>query len=134
KSVRITGVDKVEALHHKKDHLGNTITTNGKELPNSFVQTGGNHHVAIFKDENGKYQEHLVSFYEAVARAKQNLPIVDKAFNQHFGWEFQFSMKQNELFIFPTEEFNPNKIDLLHPKNKALISPHLFRVQKFTNK
>ena len=45
-------------------------------------------------------------------------------------------MKQNEYFIFPNEktDFNPNGIDLLEPKNKKLISPNLFRVQKLATK
>ena len=42
-------------------------------------------------------------------------------------------MKQNEYFIFPNEQtrFNPTEIDLLDQKNNKLISPNLFRVQKF---
>jgi CRISPR-associated endonuclease Csn1 len=42
-------------------------------------------------------------------------------------------MKQNEYFIFPNEKtgFNPNEIDLMDEKNYLLISPNLFRVQKF---
>ena len=43
-------------------------------------------------------------------------------------------MKQNEYFVFPNEKtgFNPKEIDLLNPENYALISPNLFRVQKFS--
>lgn len=45
-------------------------------------------------------------------------------------------MKQNEMFIFPNDQtgFNPQGIDLLDPKNKKLISPYLFRVQKISTK
>ena len=45
-------------------------------------------------------------------------------------------MKQNEYFVFPNQEtgFNPKEIDLLDPDNYPLISPNLFRVQKFTIK
>jgi CRISPR-associated endonuclease Csn1 len=45
-------------------------------------------------------------------------------------------MKQNEYFVFPNKEtgFDPNEIDLLNPENYALISPNLFRVQKFSYK
>lgn len=52
------------------------------------------------------------------------------------GWQFLFTMKQNEYFVFPNEEtgFNPKEIDLLNPKNYALISPNLFRVQKLSSK
>lgn len=67
-----------------------------------------------------------------MVRVNQGLPIVDKNYNQHLGWQFLFTMKQNEMFVFPNEKtgFNPNDIDLLDPKNKKEISPNLFRVQK----
>ena len=47
------------------------------------------------------------------------------------GWQFLFSMKQNEYFVFPNEKtgFNPKEVDLLNPDNYAMISPNLFRVQ-----
>ena len=45
-------------------------------------------------------------------------------------------MKQNEYFVFPNKKtgFNPKEIDLLDADNYGLISPNLFRVQKFTHK
>lgn len=78
----------------------------------------------------------MVSFYEATARAIQHLPIIDKEYNKDLGWQFLFTMKQNEYFVFPNEEteFNPKEIDLLNPKNYALISHNLFRVQKLSSK
>jgi CRISPR-associated endonuclease Csn1 len=133
KRVTISGVSNVEALHTKKDHFGNEILDeNGKPLPVDFVSTGNNHHVAIYKDEIGKLQEDVVSFYEAVARVNEGLPIIKKQHEK--GWEFQFTMKQNEIFVFPADNFDPSEIDLLNPENNSLISPHLFRVQKFTIK
>lgn len=148
KRVRISGVKNAEPLHYKKDHFGNDILDeNGNKIPADFVSTGNNHHVAIYKepefDKNGqpvldelgnqKYnlQEKVVSFFEAVERVNQGLPIIDKTYNQHLGWQFFFTMKQNEMFVFPNEKtgFNPIEIDLLDPKNKKLISPNLFRVQ-----
>lgn len=135
KRVTILGVKNAEALHTAKDHLGNTILDdNGNQIPVDFVSTGNNHHVAIYEDEKGNLQEKVVSFYEAVARVNQGLPIVDKTYNQHLGWKFLFTMKQNEMFIFPSADFNPNEIDLLDRKNQVLISKHLFRVQKFSEK
>lgn len=132
KRVTISGVKNAEALHVKKDHLGQPILDeNGKEIPVDYVSTGNNHHVAIYEDEKGNLQEKVVSFYEAVARINQGLPIIDKEFNQHLGWKFLFTMKQNEMFVFPSDDFNPKEIDLLDCKNHVLISKHLFRVQKF---
>src|SRR5690606_12285581 len=53
--------------------------------------------------------------------------------NKHF---ILFSLKQNEMFIFPDKkgEFNPKEVDLMDPRNKEKISPNLFRVQKIASK
>lgn len=135
KRVTISGVKNAEALHTKKNHLGKDILDDERnQIPVDFVSTGNNHHVAIYDDDKGNLQEKVVSFYEAVARVNAGLPIVDKAYNQHLGWTFKFTMKQNEMFVFPSEDFNPNEIDLLDRKNKTLISKHLFRVQKIATK
>lgn len=137
KRVTISGVKNAEPLHYKKDHLGNFILDKqGQQIPVDYVSTGNNHHVAIYKDEKGNLQEKVVSFFEAVERVNQGLPIIDTSFNQHLGWKLLFTMKQNEYFVFPNEEtgFNPSDIDLLSPANKKEISPNLFRVQKIATK
>ncbi|WP_187477669.1 type II CRISPR RNA-guided endonuclease Cas9 [Amniculibacterium sp. G2-70] len=135
KRVTISGVSNAEALHYKKDHFGKPILdANGNKIAVDFVQTGNNHHVAVYRDEKGNLQENVVSLYEAVARVNMGLPIIDKTYKQSEGWQFLFTMKQNELFVFPNEKtgFDPAEIDLLDPKNKKLISPNMFRVQKFS--
>lgn len=135
KTVTITGINNAEALHYKKDHLGKEILDeNGKKIAVDFVSTGNNHHVAIYEDINGNFQEKVVSFYEAVERVNQNLPIIDKEYNAELGWKFLFTMKQNEMFLFPSEDFDPREADLFDNKNLSLISKNLFRVQKFTVK
>ncbi len=150
--VTIRGVSNAQALHEKKDKEGRLILDDeGAKMAVDFVNTGNNHHVAIYRrpmldkigqpvlDENGqpKYEleDRVVSFYDAVARVNQGLPIIDKTYKQDEGWRFLFSMKQNEYFVFPNETtgFNPKEIDLMDPKNYAAISPNLFRVQKFTS-
>lgn len=123
-------------LHVKKDMLGNILkNAEGKALPADFVNTANNHHVAIFIDSEGNWHEHVVSFFEATASALLGLPIVDKDYKREEGWKFLFSMKQNEYFVFPNEKtrFIPSEIDLMDPKNYALISPNLYRVQKFSS-
>lgn len=130
KRVTISGVSNAQALHTKKDHFGNEILDkNDNPIPVDFVSTGNNHHVAIYKDEKGNLQEDVVSFYDAVVRKNLGLSVINK--NHEKGWKFLFSMKQNEFFIFPSETFNPLEIDLLNPSNYHLISPNIFRVQKF---
>ena len=135
KRVTIHGVNNAIALHDKRDQFGNPILDeNGKPQPADFVSTGNNHHVAIYRDENGKLQEQVVSFFEAMVRVNSGFPVVDKEYRKDDGWEFLFTMKQNEYFVFPDEGFDPAEIDLLNPENYALISPHLFRVQKIATK
>lgn len=132
KRVTISGVKNAEFLHYKKDHLGNEILdNNGKKIPVDFVSTGNNHHVAIYKDEKGNLQERIVSLFDAVQLVNAGEFVIDKTFNQGIGWQFLFTMKQNEYFVFPNEKtgFIPKEIDLLDSKNKKIISPNLFRVQ-----
>lgn len=135
KRVTISGVKNVESLHFKKDHLGNDILDEqGNKIRSSFVSTGNNHHVAIYRDEKGNLQDKIVSLFDAVQLVNAGEQIIDKQYNQGLGWQFLFTMKQNEYFVFPNEKtgFNPNEIDLLDPKNKKQISPNLFRVQKLS--
>lgn len=137
KRVTISGVKNAEFLHYKKDHLGNEILNkNGKPIPVDFVSTGNNHHVAIYSDEKGNLQERVVSLFDAVQLVNAGEPVIDKNYNQGLGWQFLFTMKQNEYFVFPNEKtgFNPKEIDLLDVKNKNEISPNLFRVQKLATK
>lgn len=166
KRVTIKGTSNVIALHSKKDKDGNYILNeDGTKQAVDFVNTGNNHHVAVYRkpiidkktslpatDEKGniKYEleEVVVSFFEATIRANNGEPIIDKTHNQDKGWQFLFSMKQNEYFVFPRYEttkdindkevtvktFDPKDIDLLNPNNYQLISPNLFRVQKIATK
>ena len=124
--------DNALSVREKRDISGQLMRgVTGGYIPTDFVKTGSNHHVAIFKDSNGDWQEHVVSFFEATATALLGLPIVNKEYRKEDGWQFLFSMKQNEYFVFPNERtgFNPSEIDLLDPANYTMISPNLFRVQ-----
>lgn len=137
KRVTISGVSNAIALHDKHDHHGKKLLdSEGRPMPTDFVSTSNNHHVAIFRDAEGNLQEHIVSFFEATMRASQHLPVIERDYNKELGWQFLFTMKQNEYFVFPNEKtgFNPNEIDLLDPKNYAEISRNLFRVQKLSSK
>ena len=166
KRVTITGISNATALRSKKDKDGNYILNeDGTKQAVDFVNTGNNHHVAIYRkpvldkktgqqqfDDNGnakfELEEKVVSFFEATIRANNGEPIIDKEFNKDKGWQFLFTMKQNEYFVFPRYEttkdvngnevtikvFDPKDIDLLNPDNYSLISPNLFRVQKLTSK
>ncbi|MEE1119216.1 MAG: HNH endonuclease domain-containing protein, partial [Bacteroidales bacterium] len=166
KRVTITGISNATALRSKRDKEGNFILNeDGTKQAVDFVNTGNNHHVAIYRkpvldkktgqqqfDDNGnakfELEEKVVSFFEATIRANNGEPIIDKEFNKDKGWQFLFTMKQNEYFVFPRYEttkdvngnevtiktFDPKDIDLLNPDNYSLISPNLFRVQKLATK
>lgn len=153
KRVTISGNSNTKPLHIKKDKDGKPIfDEKGNNIPVDFVVLGNNHHVAVYhkpvfdkagqmvmdEDGNPKYEveEIVVSFFEAVERANNGSPIIDKSLNADKGWKFLFSMKQNEYFVFPNTNtgFNPKEIDLLDPDNYSLISPNLFRVQKISSK
>jgi CRISPR-associated endonuclease Csn1 len=153
KRVTISGISNAESLHDKRDKDGNLILDeSGKKQAVDFVNNGNNHHVAIYRvlarDKKGNYvfdergnrkyelQEKVVSFYEAITRKNLGQPIIDKDYKKSEGWEFLFSMKQNEYFVFPNEKtgFDPQDIDLMNPENYASISPNLFRVQKLSTK
>lgn len=137
KSVKCKQLNNAVALHEMRDHQGRPIVDKeGNRRPADFVDTGNNHHVAIFVDGEGRLQEQIVSFFEATQRAMMDLPIVDKDYKKAEGWQFLFTMKQNEYFVFPNEAdgFNPNEVDLMDEKNYPVISKNLFRVQKLASK
>lgn len=115
-----------------------------EKVRNGYVKTGGNHHALIYKTENGKFNDKVISFWEAVITGLQNVkehnnpyPIINRDNNDELG-TFQFSMQINDLFVFdlkhsenPQEE---NEIDFFDEKNRKLISNKLFRVQKMSKK
>lgn len=137
---RVTIVENIpgEPLHHKHDKEGRPILdAEGNMQPADYVNLKNNHHVAIFRDADGNLQEHIVSFYEAVARVTQlDMPVVDKEYNKDKGWQFLFTMKQNEYFVFPNQAqgFDPTETDLTDEHYYSQISPNLYRVQKLSSK
>ena len=151
KRVTISGVSNAESLRDKRDKNGNLILDDkGQKQPVDFVNTGNNHHVAIYLvpvlDNNGeilfdednqpKYelQENVVSFFEATTRVNQGLPVIDKELRKSEGWKFLFSMKQNEYFVFPktekrekvneeTGEITEEEVITFNPKEIDLLNP-----------
>lgn len=151
KRVVISGVNNAVALH------GSDNTTDEKNMQpktTDFVVPGNNHHAAIYRKplldkkgnqiiKNGILQyeldEQVISFHEAVQRAIHGLSIIDKNYKKDDGWQFLFSIKKNEFFVFPQYDkngnllFDPSEYDetwYTNPKNYSTISQHLFRVQK----
>ncbi|MBN2669130.1 MAG: type II CRISPR RNA-guided endonuclease Cas9 [Bacteroidales bacterium] len=144
-TVTIYDESKVESISIKKDLFGEEIIdSKGLKIPSNFVNTGGNHHALIYKNEKGEYKDKVISFFDAVGIGLVNIqetetgkpyPIIDRKDDAELG-TFQFSMQINDLFVFdlkhsenPQEE---NEINFFDTTNRALISTKLFRVQKMS--
>jgi len=143
-SVRVlTGLDNNSMRAIRCNHNGEPIT---------FVKLGNNHHIALYKDKNEKYQEHLCNFWHAVERKKYNIPVIiehpDKIWDQVLvnpdkyqqeflnklpdpSWHFVLSFQANEMFILglSNEEFD----QYINEKNYSILSNHLYRVQKVSS-
>ena len=131
--------------------LGSTVPVRYNEQGEaiSFVKPGNNHHVAIYVDEKGDWQEHIATFWHAVERKKYGVPAIitnpagvwenitpnmPESFQEQLPasatWQFAFSMQQNEMFILGLEEELYQ--DAIRNKDYALLSKYLYRVQKMT--
>jgi len=113
-----------------------------EQIRTGFAKTGGNHHVLIYKNDRGDYNDKIISFFEAVAIGLENIretgkpyPIINRKDDPEFG-AFQFSMQINDLFVFDLKHSghpqNENEIDFFDEKNRKAISQKLFRVQKMS--
>jgi CRISPR-associated endonuclease Csn1 len=101
-----------------------------------FVYTKGNHHAIIYADGKGNFAEKVVSFWEAVARARQNIeltgkqsPVIDLSPNEQ-GWPVYTTLQINDLFVF---DLDPKEIDFFDPKNRLIVSKQIFRVQALSS-
>lgn len=129
-----TGLSAVEAI--KKDEKGENI---------GFAVLGNNHHIAIYKDREGRQIQHVCTFWHAVERKKHGIPYIikntatlwdtlfDKELPESFleklpatNLELQFSMQQNEMFILglSKEEFE----DAIKKMDLPLLSKQLYLV------
>ena len=125
------------------------VRYNDKGEAIAFVKPGNNHHVAIYKDEKGNWQEHIVTFWHAVERKKYGIPYIitdlagawDKVTDkmpesfvnqlpESATWQIVFSMQQNEMFVLGMDEEQYQ--EAIRTEDYALLSKHLYRVQKMT--
>jgi CRISPR-associated endonuclease Csn1 len=117
----------------------------------NFYKPGNNHHIALYKDSEGNWHEHIVTFWHAVERKIHKLPVIIKQNSQVWKaiyenldkypesflsklpdpeWIFIESFQQNEMFILGLshDEF----YDFLTSGSISGISKHLYRVQKIS--
>lgn len=133
-----------------KDDSVMPLRYNQSHKPTAFVKPGNNHHVAIYEDECGEWQEHIVSFWHAVERKKYGIPTIitntgdiwdqvsdkmpesfQKQIPQSATWRLKFSMQQNEMFILGMDEDLYRDAMINH--DYALLSKYLYRVQKLSS-
>jgi CRISPR-associated endonuclease Csn1 len=137
KAARVfTGLNAVEPV--KKDLDGRDI---------GFVKPGNNHHIAIYKDAEGKLMEHACTFWHAVERKRYGLDVIlqttksvwdtialdPEKFPQSFieklppdGLTLATSFQQNEVFLLELDE--DKILDALEKENYSLLSKHLYLV------
>jgi len=153
RNVRLfTGLDGLIPLHKSKD--GRTYSakhyTTGKDV--DYVSTRNNHHIAIYRDPEGKLCDNAVTFWDALKRKGLGLPIIiknpksvwDYILSKEIiendiieglpkdNWEFVTSVQQNEMFVFGLDL--PSLKQAVLQNDLALISQNLFRVQKMSKK
>lgn len=136
-SVRMfTGLSSIEPV--KKD-------AGGKDI--GFVKPGNNHHIAFYRDANGKVFEHVCTFWQAVERKKFGFPAVIRDVNQLWSRVlssdfpktfvdklppdnsiFVDSLQQNDLFVLGLASEQVN--DLLSINDRDSLFKHVYRVQK----
>jgi len=107
---------------------------NLESVRDGYVYTKGNHHALIYADENGRYKDRIVSFWEAVSSCLVNLytkgsiyPVIDRSNKDDL--RFIFSMQINDLFVF---DLDPEEVNFFDPANRALLGKNMFRVQKMS--
>ena len=87
-----------------------------------YINPGNNHHILIYEDFDGNMKEQVVSFIEVVERQRQNNPIY---MLPEDGKRMITTLEINDMFLLGVDE------DLeLRNSNAALLSKHLYRVQK----
>ncbi len=95
-----------------------------KEDVNQFVDPRSNHHVLLYLDENEKMKEQVVSFWEAVERAKNGDPVIQMPPEAK---TFVASLEINDMFLIGLEEEDWESL------SPTYLSDKLYRVQKLSS-
>ena len=145
-------IKSVRCYTNLQDKAVSAVRFNAQGEPVGFVKMGNNHHIAIYCDKKGQYQESVVSFWHAVERKRYGIPVViekpqevwDKlididAIPQDFlenlpkdDWQFVVSLQQNEMFILGMDEADYEAA--MEQKDYRTLNKYLYRVQKISSK
>ena len=118
-----------------------------------FAKTGSNHHLAMYKDENGKLVEHICTFWHAVQRKlcgfggvvrnpaqlwEHILQQPKDTYNQDFldqlplsSYQYQMCLHQNEMVVIGMTKTELE--DAIAQKNHKAIAKYLYRVQSLSS-
>ena len=116
-----------------------------------FVAPGNNHHLALYKDDDGNVVESIVTFWQAVERARYGLPIVvvnprevmEKALAipglpesvlkalPASNLRLMEVLRMNDMFLIGMTD---EEIQVaIEAKDHSTLSRHLYRVQKLSS-
>ena len=134
-----------------KDSSVAVISRDKEGQPIGYAKLGNNHHIAIYRDKEGKPQELAVTFWQAVERKRYGLPVVVEqpqalwselldredipqevlASLPQDDWEFVLSMQQNEMFILGMDDLEFETA--MQAKDYRTLNKYLYRVQKIAH-
>lgn len=145
-------INSVRCLTGLSDLVIRPIKFDESGKPIAFSKPGNNHHIAIYRDENGTLQETVVTFWHAVERKEYGIPVIitspqdvwdsiidNDSLPESFlaqlpdvKWSFVTSIQQNEMFILGMEEDSFQ--NALSTNDFATLNKYLYRVQKCSTK
>ena len=144
RSVRcFTGLDRDKMKAVKYDEQGEAV---------GFVSPRNNHHLAIYRTPKGKLVESIVTFWDAVDRARYGIPLVitypREVMEQVLlrgdvpesvlsllppsDWVFVDSLQQDEMVVIGLSDEELQRA--LEAQDYRKLSEHLYRVQKMSSK
>ena len=143
RSVRcFTGLDRAKMKAVKYDEQGDAV---------GFVSTQNNHHLAIYRTPKGKLVESIVTFWDAVDRARYGIPLVithpREVMEQVLlrgdvpesvlsllppsDWVFVDSLQQDEMVVIGLSDEELWRA--LEAQDYRKLSEHLYRVQNLSS-
>lgn len=92
-----------------------------------WVNPRNNHHIIIYKDENGVLKDDIKSFWEVVERQKQGEDVYQLP-KKDIGGQIITTLQENDMFVLGLSEdaFVDNS------SNMAFLTKYLYRVQKIS--
>jgi len=113
---------KIKTLRSKKAS-NNIINLRPGDRKGLIVLPGNNYKIAIYENKKGKRISEVVTFFDAVKRAKQGEPIFREIKENYV---YRFELTHNDMFLF-TEETDIAKVR----NDRELLFKNLYRLKKF---